>query len=163
MRDTEQSLSPVSSQSTCIAVRVFVLFSMLSGEIYLRLKPYLVFKISSDIVTEHCCQVCVPSMMFCRSDCWLCVDMVSDYAINSSEYHVWNHSDSQTWDIKIFFTFDFHILHQQRRIGARIISCRCISMKTNSPCGPFYWQLIPSLKLLDCDIKIQNDIHIDTY
>ena len=55
--------------------------SMLSGEIYLRLKPYLVVKISSDIVTEHCCQVCVLSMMFCRSDCRLCADMVSDCAI----------------------------------------------------------------------------------
>ena len=49
---------------------------MLSGEIYLRLKPYLVVEISSDIVTEHCCQVCVLSMMFCRSDCRLCADMV---------------------------------------------------------------------------------------
>ena len=33
------------------------LLSMLSGEIYLRLKPYLVVKISSDIVTEYCCRV----------------------------------------------------------------------------------------------------------
>ena len=49
---------------------------MLSGEIYLRLKLYLVVKISSDIVTEHCCQVCALSMMFCRSDCRLCADMV---------------------------------------------------------------------------------------
>ena len=65
--------------------RIFVLLSssllMLSGEIYLRLKPYLVVKVSSDIVTEHCCQVCVLSMMFCRSDCRLCADMVSDCAI----------------------------------------------------------------------------------
>ena len=30
------------------------------------MKPCLVVKISSDIVTEHCCQVCVLSMMFCR-------------------------------------------------------------------------------------------------
>ena len=48
------------------------LLSMLSGEIYRRLKPYLVVKISSDIVTEHCCHVCVLSMTFCRSAavCW---------------------------------------------------------------------------------------------
>ena len=51
------------------------------GYIYLRLKPYLVVKISSDIVTEQCCQVCIMSMMFCRSDCLLCADMVSDCAI----------------------------------------------------------------------------------
>ena len=60
--------------------RIFVLLSsslsMLSGEICLRLKPYLVAEISSDIVTEHCCQVCFLFMMFCRSDCWLCADMV---------------------------------------------------------------------------------------
>ena len=62
--------------------RVFVLLSMLSDEIYLRLKLYLVVKISPDIVTEHCYQVCVLSMMFCRSDCRLCADIVvSDCAI----------------------------------------------------------------------------------
>ena len=58
--------------------------SMLSGEVYLRLKPYLVVKISPDIVTEHCCQVCVLSMMFCRSDCRQCADMVSDCAIRET-------------------------------------------------------------------------------
>ena len=48
------------------------LLSMLSGEIYLRLKPYLVVKIYSDIVTEHCCQVCVLTMRFyrCAAVCW---------------------------------------------------------------------------------------------
>ena len=100
--------------------RIFVLLSsslsMLSGEIYLRLKPYLVVKISSNIVTEHCCQACIKilSIMFCRSDCRLCAGMVSDCAIcgNSPENHVvWLNSSRPTWDIKIFFTFDFHILH----------------------------------------------------
>ena len=75
--------------SACAArkspAKIFVLLSsslaMLSSEIYLRLKPYLVVEISSDIVTEHCCQVCVLSMMFCRSYCRLCADMVSDCAI----------------------------------------------------------------------------------
>ena len=82
--------------------RVFVLLSMRSGETYLRLKPYLVVQISSDIVTEHCCQVCVLFMMFCRSDCRLCADMVvSDCAIrNSSLYRVVWHSDRPTWDMK---------------------------------------------------------------
>ena len=42
--------------------RVFVLLSMRSGEIYLWLKPYLVVKISFDVVTKHCCQVCVLSI-----------------------------------------------------------------------------------------------------
>ena len=56
--------------------RIFVLLSssllMPSGEIYLRLKPYLVVKIASDVLTELCCQVCVLAMIFCRSDCRLC-------------------------------------------------------------------------------------------
>ena len=60
------TLSPVSSQNIRVVVDV-------SSTIYLRLKPHLV-KISSDIVTEYSCQVCILSMMFCRSDrrlCWL--------------------------------------------------------------------------------------------
>ena len=68
-------------RGTLVPARIFVLLSssllMLSGEIYLRLKPYLVVKISSDIVTEP---------------------------VNSS-------TGRPTWDMKIFFTYDFHILH----------------------------------------------------
>ena len=83
----------VSNQKQNIRVVIeFVsqLLAVLSGEVYLRLKPYLVVQISSDIVTEHCCQVCVLSVMFCRSDCWL--DMVSDCAISEtppSERTMW--------------------------------------------------------------------------
>ena len=49
--------------------------SLQKREIYLRLKPYLIIEISFYIVTEHCCQICILSMMFCRSDCrlWACV------------------------------------------------------------------------------------------
>ena len=36
-----------------------MLFSMFSGEFCLRLKPYLVVKIASDVLTEHCCQLSV--------------------------------------------------------------------------------------------------------
>ena len=52
-----------------------MLFSMFSGEFCLRLKPYLVVKIASDVLTEHYCQVCVLAMMFCRSYCQLCTGM----------------------------------------------------------------------------------------
>ena len=48
-----------------------VLFSMFRGEFCLRLKPYLVVKIAPDVLTEHCCQVCVLDMMFCRPGCVL--------------------------------------------------------------------------------------------
>ena len=47
-------------------------FNQQCGAIYLRSKSYLVFKISSDIMTKHCCQVCVLSMTFYRSDARLC-------------------------------------------------------------------------------------------
>ena len=59
---------------------------MHSGEIFLRLKPYLVVEISPNIVTEYCCQVCVLSMMFCCSDCRQCADMVSDCAIRETRW-----------------------------------------------------------------------------
>ena len=59
-----------------------VLLSMFNGEFCLRLKPYLVVKISSDVVTDHCCQVCVLAMMFCRSDCRLCAGMCGKWFRN---------------------------------------------------------------------------------
>ena len=100
------------------------LFLMFSGEFCLRLKLYLVVKIASDVLTEHCCQVCILAMMFCCSDCRLCAGMCGKWLRNqgnssagTSVPHVlacW-HSDRPTWDMKkvvwkIFFTFDFHIL-----------------------------------------------------
>ena len=60
----------VSSQSIPCCFR-----SMFSGEFCLQLKPYLVVKIASAVLTEYCCQVCVLAMMFCRSDCRLCAGM----------------------------------------------------------------------------------------
>ena len=70
-----------------------------------RIKPYLVVKISSDIVTEHCCQVCVLSMMFCRSVavCWH-----GKWLRNQQETPRSTNVDLNcgrpTWDIKILFT-----------------------------------------------------------
>ena len=58
------------------------LFSMFSGEFCLRLKPYLIVKIASDVLTEHCCQVCILAMMFCRSDCRLCAGMCGKWLRN---------------------------------------------------------------------------------
>ena len=58
------------------------LFSMFSGEFCLRLKPYLVVRIASDVLTEHCCQVCILAMMFCRSDCRLCAGMCGKWLRN---------------------------------------------------------------------------------
>ena len=69
---------PFSASATyAYPARVSRLFSMFSGEFCLRLKLYLVVKIASDVLTEHCCQVCVLAMMFCRSDCRLCAGMCS--------------------------------------------------------------------------------------
>ena len=58
------------------------LFSMFSGEFWLRLKPYLVVRIASDVLTKHYCQVCIMAMMFCRSDCRLCAGMCGKWLRN---------------------------------------------------------------------------------
>ena len=91
-----------------------VLFSMFSGEFCLRLKPYLVVRIASDVLTEHCCQVCVLAMMFAAptagcmltcvvSDCAIRKHLVqSGTILRSSVPRVlacW-HSDRPTWDMK---------------------------------------------------------------
>ena len=130
--------------------------SMLSGEIYLRLKLYLVVKISSNIVTELCCQVCVLSMMFCRSAavCWHCKWLCNQETPRRTMWFDFN-SGRPTWDIKIFFTFDFHILY----IGARIISCRCIPIERFS----VLTQAIETVfKIVGLRYKIQNGGDIDT-
>ena len=96
------TLSPVSSQNICVVIDV-------SSTIYLWLKPHLV-KISSDIVTEYSCQVCILSMIFCRSDrrlCWL-GELVSDCAI-SRKLMVPPRGLTQLFGI-ISFTLNFHIL-----------------------------------------------------
>ena len=97
------------------------------------MKPYLVVKISSDIVAEHCCQVCVLSMMFCHSVavCWH-----GKWLRNQQETPRSTHVDLNygrpTWDIKNiiyiwFFTFCvdrdtsvlelFHVVSQQKRFA----------------------------------------------
>ena len=146
MRDMLRSLSPVTSQS--ITTRVFVLSSMLSSEMYLRLKSYLVVKMSSDLVTKHCCQLYVLSMMFAAPTAG-CVDIAQSIHLSTTDLEC----------KKYFFTFYFHILQKQIHIGARIISCH-ISIKKIPHVD--YWQWKLSLKLLDCGRKIQNDIHNDT-
>ena len=126
--------SSLQPEYSCSGSRVL----MLSGEIYLRLKPYLVVEISCDIVTEHCCQVCVLSMMFCRSDCRLCAGMWWLPNQGTPCSTAW--FDTQTgqrgiW--KIVSTFSYHILPWQRHIGARIIPCHCITIKKILCVDPF--------------------------
>ena len=153
MRDT---LPSVSSQ------RVFVLLSMLTGEIYLRLKSHVIVKISSHIVTEHCCRVCVLSTMFCRSDCRSCADMVSDCRIRKVLGVPRGLTPLRQANVgyeKYSLHLIFHILPEQRHIGARIISCRCISIKKILRVDPSKL----SLKLCDCGRMIRNGVHIDTY
>ena len=58
------------------------LFSMFSGEFCLKLNSYLVVKIASDVLTKHCCQVCILAMMFCHSDCRLCAGMCGKWLRN---------------------------------------------------------------------------------
>ena len=101
-----------------------VLFSMFSGEFCLRLKPYLVVKIAADVLTKHCCQVCVLAMMFCRSDCWLCAGMCGKWLRNQETYRTsgprvlacW-HSDRPTWDMKniLYIWFSHFTLTETHR------------------------------------------------
>ena len=68
--------------------------------------------------------------------------------------------------IKIFFTFDFHISPEHRRIGGKFFPCRCISIKTviihEVGVDPFTYNQTVS-KLLDCGRKSRNYVHIDAY
>ena len=138
--------------------------SMLSGELYLRLKPCLVVKISPDIVTEHCCQVCVLFMMFCRSDCRQCADMVSDCAIRETRRRtMWfdltpaGQRRIKQYSSYLIFTFYTNIDTSVIKLFHVVV----FQYKKDSPCWPS--QSKPSLKLLDCGRKIQNDVHIDSY
>ena len=79
-------------------------FRCLAVKSVLRLKPYLVVKIASDVLTEHCCQICVLAMKICRSDCRLCAGMCVKWLRNqeTSVLRVlacWT-SDRPTWDMK---------------------------------------------------------------
>ena len=117
--------------STCVAryspARVLVLLLSTDQVCYRCLalksiwdwmKPYLVVKISSDIVTEHCCQVCVLSMMFCRSVavCWH-----GKWLGNQQETPLSTHVDLNcgrpTWDIKniIYIWFSHFALTETPR------------------------------------------------
>ena len=58
---------------------------------------------------------------------------------------------------KIFFTFDFHILPEHRRIGDKNFPCRCISIKNGDQpwgrCWPIYLESKPSL---NCWIAVER-------
>ena len=98
------------------------LFSMFSCEFCLRLKPYLVVKIASDVLTEHCCQVCILAMMFCCSDCRLCADMCGNWLRNqgNSSYQrttcfglltLWQSQVNlgyEKYSLHLIFTFDLN-------------------------------------------------------
>ena len=116
-------------------VSLSVSFNQHSGATYPKSKLYVVVKLSSDIVTEHCCQVYVLAMMICHSDSQLCADIhLSDCAIRKLEYHVvWLHSDRSTWEM--IWNYSLHLIftfYLQRHIGVRIVPCRCISIKRSS-------------------------------
>ena len=88
---------------------------MFSGEFCLRLKPYIVVKIASDVLTELCCQVCVLAMMFCRSDCRLCAGMCGKWLHNQETctsvprglacWHSEVNMGYEQYSLHLFFTF----------------------------------------------------------
>ena len=109
-----------------------VLFSMFNGEFCLRLKPYLVVKIAPDVLTEHCCQVCVLVMMFCHPDCRLCAGMCGksgtsvprvltnsrrvNFTVQFGVLTRW-HSGRATWDMKniLYIWFSHFTLTETHR------------------------------------------------
>ena len=72
-----------------------------------------------------------------------CRRVLSDCAV--TEYHEYDLTPTgkrgKLYE-KIFFTFDFHILPEQRRIGDKNFPCRCISIKNGDQpwgrCWPIY-------------------------
>ena len=133
--------------------------------IWYWMKPYLVVKISSDIVTEHCCQVCILSMMFCHSVavCWH-----GKWLRNQQETPRSTHVDLNcgrpTWDIKniiyisiLIFTFCvdrdtsvlelFYVVSQQKRFAMLTRQSKTVSKIVG----------------LRWTRKTQNDAHVDTY
>ena len=116
-----------------------------------------------DIVTEHCCQVCVLPKMLCRSDCRLCADMVSDCAIRKLLREPCGLT--YLWQANVGYKNILHIWFSHFTL-TETHWCKNHFMslyfnKKGSRCWPR--QSKPSLKLLDCSRKIQNDVHIDTY
>ena len=116
-----KSCGPISACATDTRIQPEypVLFSMFSGEFCLRLKPYLVVKIASDVLTEYCCQVCVLAMMFCRSDCRLCAGMKWKVIAQSAAIRkrtsvprvlaCW-HSDRPTCDMMSHEKYSLHLI-----------------------------------------------------
>ena len=92
-------------------------FSQHCGAIYLRSESYLVFEIFSDVMTKHCCQVCVLLVcLWCFAapthDCADHADMVSDGAIGKTWSTTW--FDTPTgqrgkwygkYSLRLIFTF----------------------------------------------------------
>ena len=87
-RSVNKGTSFFGDRKVAAFVSLSMPFNQHCSAIYVWSKLYLVFKISSDIMTKHCCQICVLSMIFCHSDSRLCADKVSDGAIGKLEYHV---------------------------------------------------------------------------
>ena len=86
--------------------------------------------------------------LWCHCNVWCFAAPTSwhvRFTIRKLEYHVvWLHSDGPMCET--IWKNIFYIWFSQWSL-----------------CSPIYWQLKPSLKLLDCGRKIQIDVHINTY
>ena len=102
---------------------------------------YLVVKITANIVTEHCCQVCVLSMIICRSDCRLCADMVGNCAIRKLEYHMADFTPTGRhgkWYEKYFLHSILTFTLTEKRCYNDSLSL--IAIEKIIPCWPICWQ-----------------------
>ena len=87
--------------------QAFLLLSMLSGAIYLRLEPHLGVEISSDTLTENCCQVSVLPMMFCAPTAGCVLTWLAGKSLRNKETHRSTNTwvDFTPWDNILYFWF----------------------------------------------------------
>ena len=91
----------------------------------------------------------------CLSDCT--VTWVPRSNLSTTRYDLTPTGQRGKLYEKIFFTFDFHILPEHRRIGDKFFPCRCISIKNGDHlwgrCWPIYLESKPSL---NCWIAVER-------
>ena len=97
---------------------------------------------SNIYIKHHTIEKCLIETSNRRLVWW--VSPVSDCAIRET-------SDQRGKWLKTFFTFDFHILLLQRHTDARIIPCRCISIKKDFQWGPCWEPTLPATETVSAN------------
>ena len=97
---------------------------------------------SNIYIKHHTIEKCLIETSNRRWIWW--VSQVSDCVIRETS------NQRGKW-LKTFFTFDFHILLLQRHTDARIIPCRCISIKKDFQWGPCWEPTLPATETVSAN------------